>query len=154
MRRSEREIKDLQEIKSIIEECKVMRIALKDDEGLYIVPVNFGYAYKNNKFEFYFHSSKKGRKIEALRLNPDVAFEMDCEHELVVADIACNYSYHFASVMGCGSVTFLEGQEKLDSLSALMKHQTNQDFEFDERVAKSVEVCKITASELSVKANR
>ena len=154
MRRVNREIKDLNEIKKIVDGCKVLRIATKDEEGLYVVPLNFGYSCENGKFTFYFHSAKEGRKIDAFKADEQVAFEMDCEHKLVVAEKACGYSYKFASVIGTGTITFLEGKEKLNALSILMKHQTGKDFTFDEKMAKGVAVCSLTAEKLTAKANR
>ena len=154
MRRANREIKDLDEIKKIVDECKVIRIAMKDDEGLYIVPLNFGYTFRDNTFTFYFHSAKEGRKIDGFKANNEVAFEMDCEHELVVAEKACGYSYKFASIIGTGKVSFLDGEEKLNALSILMKHQTEKDFAFDKKMAKGVAVCSLTAEKLTAKANR
>ena len=154
MRRANRETTDLNEIKKIVDECKVLRIATKDEEGLYVVPLNFGYSYENGKFTFYFHSAKEGRKIDAFKANEQVAFEMDCEHELLDAGKACGYSYKFASIIGTGSITFLEGEEKLDALSILMKHQTGKNFTFNEKMAKDVAVCSLSAEKLTAKANR
>ena len=154
MRRVNREIKDLNEIKKIVDGCKVLRIATKDEEGLYVVPLNFGYSCENGKVTFYFHSAKEGRKIDAFKADEQVAFEMDCEHKLVVAEKACGYSYKFASVIGTGTITFLEGKEKLNALSILMKHQTGKDFTFDEKMAKGVTVCSLIAEKLTAKANR
>ena len=154
MRRADREIKDINEIKKIIGECKVLRIATKDDEGLYVIPLNFGYSFENDSFTFYFHSAKEGRKIDAFRANAEVAFEMDCEYELVEAEKACGYSYKFASIIGTGTIEFLEGESKLNALSILMKHQTGKDFAFNEKMAKSVAVYSLTVNQLSAKANR
>lgn len=154
MRRANRETTDLNEIKKIVDECKVLRIATKDEEGLYVVPLNFGYSYENGKFTFYFHSAKEGRKIDAFKANEQVAFEMDCEHELLDAGKACGYSYKFASIIGTGTITFLEGKEKLNALSILMKHQTGKDFTFNEKLAKGVAVCSLKAENLTAKVNR
>ena len=38
MRKSEREIKDLQDIVSVMEKCDVCRLALNDDGYPYIIP--------------------------------------------------------------------------------------------------------------------
>ena len=42
MRLSKREITDMAVIREILEECDVVRLGLKDDEGMFIVPVNYG----------------------------------------------------------------------------------------------------------------
>ena len=44
MRRSDREITDLGEILSIINDCKVIHLAMVDDGEPYLLPLNFGYA--------------------------------------------------------------------------------------------------------------
>ena len=79
----------------IRDRCKVCRIALRDEQGLYIVPLNFGYQYENGCLTLYFHSAKSGRKINALEKNSAVAFEMDCGHRLMEADEPCRYSFSF-----------------------------------------------------------
>lgn len=43
MRRSEKEIKDTAIIEGILDQAKVCRIAVCDDNIPYIVPLNFGY---------------------------------------------------------------------------------------------------------------
>ena len=42
MRRSNREITDLNEIISIINDCKVIHLAMLDDGEPYLLPLNFG----------------------------------------------------------------------------------------------------------------
>ena len=46
MRRKEREITDTHQLQQILEECKVCRVAMQDKDGLYLVPLNFGYQYQ------------------------------------------------------------------------------------------------------------
>ena len=89
MRRKEREITDTHQLQQILEECKVCRVAMQDKDGLYLVPLNFGYQYQDGKLTLYLHSSKEGRKISALSQNSSVCFEMDCSHKLVEGDVAC-----------------------------------------------------------------
>ncbi|MDO4841359.1 MAG: pyridoxamine 5'-phosphate oxidase family protein, partial [Phoenicibacter congonensis] len=154
MRRSEREVKEISEIKAIVDECKVLHLAMQDEEGLYIVPLNFGYSFDGDKFEFYCHSARKGRKIDAIANNAAVAFEMDCEHGLVEADKTCGYSYTFASIIGSGKAILLDGEEKKKALTLLMKHQTGKDFEFNDKQVAAVSAIKIEVEDLSAKAHR
>lgn len=77
MRRSDREITDLGEILSIINDCKVIHLAMVDDGEPYLLPLNFGYACEGGAFSFFCHSAREGRKLDILRKNPTVAFEMD-----------------------------------------------------------------------------
>lgn len=152
MRRVDREIRDSGEILSIINDCKVIHLAMIDNGEPYLLPLNFGYAYEDGCFSFYIHSAREGRKLDILRKNPTVAFEMDCRGALDEHDAACRCGYYFASVTGVGHVEFLDGAEKLAALSALMRHMAGREDAFTEEQARTVEVLAIRADKLSAKA--
>ena len=155
MRRKDREVTDPKELMQIIDQCKVCRIAMHDKAGLYIVPMNFGYRYENNQLVLFFHSAKEGRKINALKENSDVGFEMDCEHNLITADVACQYGYFFKSIIGNGKAIFIDDvEEKKVALALLMKYQTGQDFSFVDEMVSSVTVFKIMVQNFSGKDSR
>ena len=46
MRRMDRLVSDRARIGRIIADSAVCRVAVKDEEGLYIVPLSFGYVYE------------------------------------------------------------------------------------------------------------
>lgn len=75
LRRKDREVTETNELIQIIDQCKVCRIGMQDNAGLYIVPMNFGYTYENNQLVLFFHSAKEGRKIQALKENSVVCFD-------------------------------------------------------------------------------
>ena len=104
MRRKDRELTELADILQVIEQCRICRLAMSDAEGLYLVPMHFGYAYADGRLELYFHSAREGRKIDALRANPQVCFEMDCDMQVYAGnpEIPCTYSSRFLSVIGNG----------------------------------------------------
>ena len=155
MRRKDREVTDITEIMEIINNCKVIRVAMKDIEGLYIVPLNFGYSYLDDKLTLYFHSAKEGRKLNAIEEDPEVAFEMDCEHRLIEAKIACLYGFAFKSIVGNGIASIVENiEEKKIALSLLMQHQTGKDFTFEDKHAKAVTVFKVDVNEFSAKYHK
>jgi nitroimidazol reductase NimA-like FMN-containing flavoprotein (pyridoxamine 5'-phosphate oxidase superfamily) len=152
MRRKDREVTGIQELIGIIDQCKICRIAMVDGAGPYIVPMNFGYAYDGNQLVLYFHCAKEGRKIDAMKQNPMVCFEMDCEHRLIEGDNACSFAYSFKSVIGSGRAELVDdSEEKKTALSLLMKHQTGREFSFDDKMAASVTVFKIIAQEFAGK---
>lgn len=152
MRRKDREVKDINELLQIIDKCKVCRIGMQDKNGLYIVPMNFEYKYEHNQLVLYFHSAKEGRKIDALKENSNVCFEMDCDHRLITGDEACQYTYSYKSIIGSGKVVFIDDyDEKKLALSVLMRHQTGHEFEFDNKMADRVCVFKIVAQEFTGK---
>lgn len=49
MRLKKREIKDKMILREILEGCDVLRIGAVDQEGMFIVPVNFGYDFDTGK---------------------------------------------------------------------------------------------------------
>lgn len=155
MRREDREVTNITEKIEIINNCKVVRLAVKDEEGLYIVPLNFGYSYFNDKLTLYFHSAKEGRKLNAIEENSEVAFEMDCEHRLIEADIACLYGFSFKSIIGNGVASIVENiEEKKIALSLLMKHQAGKAFTFEDKHAKAVTVFKVDVNNFSAKYHK
>ena len=155
MRRKDREVTDPVQIREIVEKCKVCRIGLPEAEGVYIVPMNYGYRWEGDQLVLYFHGSREGKKMEMVRTNPAVGIEMDCDHELVEGRLACQHSYHYASIIGRGIAREItEPEEKLEALERIMKHQTGKDFdEFrtNPRLEKAVAVIRVDVGEYHCK---
>lgn len=153
MRRKDREITDFAKIQQIISDCNCCRIGFNDNGNVYIVPLNFGYLFENEKHIFYFHSAKDGRKIELIKQNPYVGFELDTNYKLNTADIACAYSARFQSIIGDGEISFIENSdEKIKGLTEIMKHNTGKiEWTFSEEILKEVCVFKLIVKNLSCK---
>lgn len=124
MRLYKREVKDPQMLNKILETCDVVRIGCQDEEGLFVVPVNYGYEYDFKQgLKLYLHSAAEGRKAAAFDREPTVAFEMDYETGLIRGDYSCSYSMGFCSIMGNGRIRKLqEREEKIKGLTLLMNH--------------------------------
>lgn len=152
MRRKDREIKDFDEILDVINDCKVARIGMKDENGIYIVPMNFGYSCQDEKLSLYFHSAKEGRKISALNKNNKVCVEMDCNHNLVEGKAPCAYSYNYQSLIANGNAIIIDDvYEKINALKIIMKHQTGDDFSFLEKHANAVAIIRIDVTSFTGK---
>ena len=153
MRRKDRQVTDNEKIQAVIDSCHCCRIGFNDSGTIYIVPLNFGYIKDNNCYTLYFHSAKEGRKINLIKNSPNVGFEMDTGYQIKTADIACNYSAKFQSIIGNGTVKIVDDiNEKIKGLSLLMKHNTGRhDRTFDEKMINAVTVFKLTVTELSCK---
>lgn len=67
MRRKDREVTEMEEIQQIFDECKVCRIGIMDENGPYIVPVNYGYVREEGKVILYIHGAREGKKIDLIR---------------------------------------------------------------------------------------
>jgi uncharacterized protein len=61
------------EIDQFLTCARVGRVGLALREGPYIVPVGYGYA----EGKIFFHTCREGLKIEAIRTDPKVCFEVD-----------------------------------------------------------------------------
>ena len=72
MRRKDREVTNIIEILQIIEKAKVLHLALFDADYPYIVPLHYGYEYKEGILIFYMHCAKEGHKLDLIRSNPNV----------------------------------------------------------------------------------
>lgn len=151
MRRNDREVTDIQEIRALIDECKVIRLAMINGDKPYVVPLNFGYTYENGAFTFYCHGAKEGKKLDVIRKNASVAFEMDCQNALQHGETACTHSYYYASVLGEGKAEILEGDEKCKGLSALMLHMAGRNDVFTAEMADKVAVIAIRVDTLTAK---
>jgi nitroimidazol reductase NimA-like FMN-containing flavoprotein (pyridoxamine 5'-phosphate oxidase superfamily) len=152
VRRTDREVKGMEDIISIIERCDVCRLAFFDEEYPYIIPLNFGYSYENEELIFYFHGAKVGKKLDLIAANNKVGFEMDCSHELVEGDEACEYSMTYESVCGNGQVELLDKDAKINALNKLMKQYTSKEnFQFNEKVLAVTEVFQLKVSNITGK---
>lgn len=152
MTRREREVTDINEIIKILDKAKVLHLGLVDGDEAYVVPMNYGYTMADGKLTIYLHGAKRGRKIDLMRANPKVFFEMDCDIEPFEGDIACRYGITYSSIMGRGIAEIVEDvEEKKKALSVLMKTQTEKDFVFEDKMVAFVSVIRIDVSEFTAK---
>ena len=153
MRRKDREVLDANVIESIIKKAKIMHLGMNDNGSVYVLPLNYGYSYENGKYTFYIHSAKEGRKIDVLKANPKIGFEIDIENELVTADVACEYSQLYQSVVGNGCVALIDDiADKKYGLERIMEHQTGKsNWEYSDEILERVCIIKLEVSELTGK---
>ena len=148
MRRKEKEITAPEEIEKILMESRVCRLAMVDGDKPYIVPMNFGYS----KGCLFFHSAKQGRKIELMKKNPNICFEVDELIKLKKASLACDWGVDFKSVIGSGKVVFLEDlKEKIHALNMIMSQYSDRKFEYTEEMIEETLVIKVVIDEMTGK---
>ena len=148
----EREDTDMEEIISILDKAKVLHLGLVDGDEPYVVPMNYGYTMENGKMTVYLHGALQGRKLDVMRVNPKVFFELDCDIVPFEGKTACNYGITYASVMGRGKAVIVEDtQEKIKGLQVLMKTQTGRDFNITDKMAGIVSVIRIDVSDFTAK---
>ena len=71
MRRNDREL-DFPAILSLLDRCRIVRLAMIDGQEPYIVPLNYGYTCTDGQITLYCHSAKEGRKLDVMRANPHI----------------------------------------------------------------------------------
>jgi len=150
MRRGQNEVKDIDKIYEIIKKCDVIRIGMSVDNIPYIVPLNFG--FKNNIF--YFHGAKEGRKMDMIKANPNVCFELDTNHELIGdSDRACDWTMKFTSIMGSGTMKIIEDiPSKIKALNILMQgHGGNESYEYSDKMLERIGIMKLEVETITAK---
>lgn len=156
MRRKDRQITDLKEMLKIMRKCDCCRLGLRDENGVYIVPMNFGIAEQDSDIKLYFHCAESGRKTDILRSDPNVVFEMDTGHSLAAGSTACSCTFLYQSIMGKGVASIIEDtEEKIFGLTCIMQHYGHENLcDFKKDVLKKTQVIRLTISEWTCKQNK
>ena len=93
----------------------------------------------------YFHSAKEGRKIDMIRKNNTVCFEIDVDTKLLKAEQPCKWSIKYYSVIGFGKAFLVEDlEEKREALDIIMEHYSGKSsFEYPEESVNNVIIIKV-----------
>ena len=152
MTKRELQVTDLNEIKAILDTAKVLHLGMAVDNEPYVVPMNYGYVMEGEKLTLYLHSAVQGKKLDMMKANPRVFFELDCGRKPFEGEKPCQYGLAYSSLMGRGEATLVEDvEEKMAAMTALMKTQTGKDFTFNERLVSIVAVVRIDVTEYTAK---
>ena len=152
MRRTDREVTDPNQLLDIIRRCQVCRLALFDQEYPYLIPMNFGYEYRDDQLTLYFHTAGTGKKLDLLRANPRAAFEMDLPGRICGRDTACSYTMEFESIAGCGRIRLVTDRDgKLSALRALMRQYTAQELPFSPQMVDKTTILELQVERLTGK---
>ena len=152
MTRRERQITDETQIMDILDKGKVLHLGLAVDNEPYVVPMNYGYIKEDGKLVIYLHSAVRGKKLDMIRTNPKVFFEIDCDLLPFESELPCQYGISYSSVMGRGTARIVEDvEEKKQAMSILMKTQTGKEFTFEDRLVSIVAVIRIDVEAYTAK---
>ena len=145
-------VTDPEQIRHILDSGKVLHLGLSVNDEPYVVPMNYGYTMEDGKLVIYLHSAVKGKKLEMVRTNPRVCFNIDCDRMPFEGGVPCQYGMVYSSIMGRGTATLVEDPEaKMEAMSIFMKSQTGKDFTFNERLVSIVTVIRIDVTEYTAK---
>lgn len=136
-------------LKEILGNAIICRLAMMDGERPYLLPFNYGY----REGCIYIHSAPEGNKIDLLRKNPEVCFEVEDKMEITKGDKACDWSTRYRSVVGYGSVEILsDEQSKQYGLEVIMSQHGAPDLlEFNQKNLARMVILKLTITSMSGK---
>lgn len=140
MRRKDREITERSEIEDIISSARIMHLALADNDVPFLVPLHFALDGQ----AIYFHSARAGTKIEILKRNNLVCFEI-CDYRGVVeSPLACDFEAGHRTVIGMGRAHFVEEDaEKIKALNLIVAQFTDKKFTYPKAKLDSTMVVRI-----------
>lgn len=120
MRKSDREIRDYNEILRLLDECQTIRLALHDEPYPYVVPLSYGWEERDGKLFVYFHCAKEGKKLDLIAKNGNVCFEADCLAGYKSTGHGVTADYR--SLIAFGKAERVYGEELVRGLELLLKH--------------------------------
>lgn len=120
MRKSDREIRDYNEILRLLDECQTIRLALHDEPYPYVVPLSYGWEDRDGKLFVYFHCAKEGKKLDLIAKNANVCFEADCLAGYKSTNHGVTADYR--SLIAFGKAERVYGEELVRGLELLLKH--------------------------------
>ncbi len=150
MRRKEKEITDRTKIEAILKRGKMCRVAFFDEEFPYMVPLSFGFDGK----AIWFHGFNGGKKMECLRKNPKVCFEVEEDVEIVENPDPCEWSVKYRSVVGFGTASVIEDPtEKRTGLNIIVNQFAGHEIPFPDQAMAAVAVVRIDISSMTGRRN-
>jgi hypothetical protein len=148
LRKKEKEIKDRREIEAILQKASVCRLAMADGGEPYVVPLNFGYEGDC----LYFHCAREGRKIDIIRRNDRVCFEVETDVQVIPAEKPCGWTTRFRCVIGRGRAVLVDDPaEKRRGLEVLMRHYGGPEGPFPDEVLAKTAVIRVDIEEMTGK---
>jgi len=151
MRRSEKQVKQPEEIMKILTAGTVCQLAFSAQPVPYLLTLN--YAYHNGAL--YFHSANEGRKIDFLVQQPQAAFTVARNLGLITGDSGCRWTTRFQSVVGHGLIVLLETvAQKRCGLNIFMRHYSDEEFTFPDRALDNTTVFRLDIEHMTAKQSK
>jgi len=148
MRREEREITDRNLIDEILKKSNTCRLAIHGTPYPYIVALNYGYADN----ALFIHCAKEGKKVDLLKENNKVGFQIDLGSELIKHTESCQWTTKYRSLMGIGEVEIIENfDQKCQGLDVIMNHSGKSDNYYHPRAVEKVLILKVNIKDISGK---
>ena len=150
MRKSEREIADVQEKFAALLRCGYMTLAVEGEGAPYCVPLNFGAELAGDALVLYFHCAREGKKLDLIEKNSNVCVEVDslAGYRSTGHGITADYK----SAIAFGRAERVCGEELVRGLELLLKHCRIEGYSARECAARDITaVVKITVDDITGK---
>jgi len=148
MRKKEKEIKDFAAIEEILRRATVCRLGLCEGNQPYVVPVCYGY----EENALYIHCGPEGQKLEMLRKNNNVCFEVDIDNKLIKTERPCRWGFNYKSVIGFGKAVLIEDSEsKRKALDIILRQFLADSFDYPEETIHKTTIIKIEIESMTGK---
>lgn len=156
MRRQDREVKDINKIVDILKRSNRAILAFNGEKTPYILPVNIGVEYKDEKLILYFHGAKTGTKYKYIKEDALVSFEADTDLELVTIMEKGYCTMNYSSVIGYGIIhEITEYDEKEKALQILCESfHLDNNFKYNRKAIDRTSVFGIEVLEVRGKEKR
>ena len=153
MRRTDREVTDINEIFDILNRCDTVRIGMRGEKHPYVVPVSFGAEMADGKAVVYFHCAREGMKLDLLLKDPMVCVEGDIFIKTETTDHGITTRYE--SVIGFGRCEILSDTEEIiHGLKVLCDHYGYFNYALKNcRALQFIHVGRIILDEITGKRN-
>jgi len=154
MLKAKLEVTDREKISDFLKNNRVVRLAFNTDSAPYIVPMNYGFEYNDGELVLFLHCATQGRKIELIKKDPYIGFEIDATINTVTADVACRFSIKYESVIGTGHICITDDAEKVNCLNKIMLQFSGKEkWEYDEKFLKRTSTLKLIVDDFTMKKN-
>jgi len=152
MQRKNQEIIDRNVIEEILSKSLICRIGMICNGVPYIVPLNYGYTMN----AIYIHSASEGKKIDILKANNKVCFEIEDTTEIIKKDLSCDWATKYRSLIGYGTIEIINDEEqKKRGLDIIMaQHGKKENTVYKETQVEKIVILKLTIERVTGKQSQ
>ena len=153
MRRKNQEITDPVIQKEVLSSALACRLGFWDGVEPYVVPLNFGWEWRDESPVIYLHCADAGRKIPLLKEGKTICFETETALTLEKEKEICDWGMEYRSLIGWGIPRELtDPVEKGRALSLIVtKYGAPADTVFPEEALARTAVFELVLTRYSVK---
>lgn len=152
MRKKNLEVTDIDAISKFLDGATTMRLAFNNkDDGDYpvILPISYGYEFKDEILTVYFHGGFSGIRYDSLVENNKVCVEMDSFERYRQAPPSATADY--ISLVGFGDAVELKDVEKTEGMRRILEHCGYGYMEIDPDLFKMTSVFKVELKQYTCK---